>query len=92
MLVGLAAKNGILIVEFANQLRDEGVAFEDAILEAAEKAGGRDGLVGYLHKQAIANPQVFIPLLGKVLPMQVTGVDEGAIEINVTVGGNAGQP
>jgi multidrug efflux pump len=37
MLVGLAAKNGILIVEFANQLRDEGVAFEDAILEAAER-------------------------------------------------------
>jgi multidrug efflux pump len=37
MLVGLAAKNGILIVEFANQLRDQGVAFEDAILEAAER-------------------------------------------------------
>jgi multidrug efflux pump len=37
MLVGLAAKNGILIVEFANQLRDKGVAFEDAILEAAER-------------------------------------------------------
>jgi multidrug efflux pump len=37
MLVGLAAKNGILIVEFANQLRDEGVAFGDAILEAAER-------------------------------------------------------
>jgi multidrug efflux pump len=37
MLVGLAAKNGILIVEFANQLRDEGVAFEDAILDAAER-------------------------------------------------------
>ncbi len=34
MLVGLAAKNGILIVEFANQLRDEGRDVRDAILEA----------------------------------------------------------
>jgi multidrug efflux pump len=37
MLVGLAAKNGILIVEFANQLRDEGMAFGKAIIEASEK-------------------------------------------------------
>jgi multidrug efflux pump len=35
MLVGLAAKNGILIVEFANQLRDEGMAIRDAIVESA---------------------------------------------------------
>ncbi len=35
MLVGLTAKNGILIVEFCNQLRDQGVAFEAAIIEAA---------------------------------------------------------
>jgi multidrug efflux pump len=35
MLVGLAAKNGILIVEFANQLRDEGYAVREAILEAS---------------------------------------------------------
>lgn len=35
MLVGLAAKNGILIVEFANQLRDQGKDFDDALLEAA---------------------------------------------------------
>lgn len=34
MLVGLAAKNGILIVEFANQLRDEGRDVRDAILDA----------------------------------------------------------
>ncbi|MCK0754258.1 efflux RND transporter permease subunit [Chromohalobacter japonicus] len=35
MLVGLAAKNGILIVEFANQLRDEGRAFRDALIDAS---------------------------------------------------------
>ena len=35
MLVGLAAKNGVLIVEFANQLRDRGVEFTQAIVEAA---------------------------------------------------------
>ncbi|MFA7440967.1 MAG: efflux RND transporter permease subunit [Sphingomonadaceae bacterium] len=37
MLVGLAAKNGILIVEFANQLRDDGVEFTEAIIEASER-------------------------------------------------------
>ena len=36
MLVGLSAKNGILIVEFANQLRDQGRVFADALLEAAD--------------------------------------------------------
>jgi multidrug efflux pump len=35
MLVGLAAKNGILIVEFINQLRDEGKEFYNAIIEAS---------------------------------------------------------
>ena len=36
MLVGIAAKNGVLIVEFANQLRDRGVDFIDAVVKAAE--------------------------------------------------------
>ena len=35
MLVGLAAKNGVLIVEFANQLRDRGVEFVAAVKQAA---------------------------------------------------------
>jgi multidrug efflux pump len=35
VLVGLAAKNGILIVEFANQLRDAGRDFRQALVEAA---------------------------------------------------------
>ena len=35
ILIGLATKNGILIVEFANQLRDEGKDIEKSIIESA---------------------------------------------------------
>ena len=35
ILIGLSAKNGILIVEFANQLRKEGKTLEIAVFEAA---------------------------------------------------------
>jgi HAE1 family hydrophobic/amphiphilic exporter-1 len=35
LLVGIMAKNGILIVEFANQLRDRGLGVREAIEEAA---------------------------------------------------------
>ncbi len=35
ILVGIAAKNGILIVEFANQLRDDGLSIREAVIESA---------------------------------------------------------
>jgi multidrug efflux pump len=35
LLIGLSAKNGVLIVEFANQLRDRGYEIREAVLEAA---------------------------------------------------------
>jgi multidrug efflux pump subunit AcrB len=35
MLIGLIAKNGILIVEFANQLRDRGTEFAESIIGAS---------------------------------------------------------
>jgi len=37
MLIGLVTKNGILIVEFANQLREQGKSKIDAILQASEE-------------------------------------------------------
>ncbi len=54
---------------------------KDAILKAATNAGGNEGLVGYLQQQAVLNPGPFMSLLGKVLPMQVTGEDGGPIRI-----------
>jgi HAE1 family hydrophobic/amphiphilic exporter-1 len=36
MLIGLASKNAILIVEFSNQLRRRGMSAEDAVVHAAE--------------------------------------------------------
>ncbi len=41
---------------------------KDAILQAADEAGGKAGLVGYLKQQATDNPGPFMGLLGKVLP------------------------
>lgn len=54
---------------------------KDAILKAAAEAGGETGLVGYLTAQATLNPGPFMSLLGKVLPLQVTGEDGGPLQV-----------
>lgn len=46
---------------------------KDAILQAANNAGGPEGLVGYLTDQAKESPAAFLSLLGKVLPMTING-------------------
>ncbi len=54
------------------------------MVKAAENAGnkiGKDGLISYLEKQAIECPAAYLALLGKVLPLQVTGKDGGAVKM-----------
>lgn len=55
---------------------------KDAILQAAEAAGDKEGMLGYLTSQAKANPVAFLSLLGKVLPMQVTGEGGGPVAVS----------
>ena len=52
-------------------------ALKDAILNAFTKVGGED----YLVTVAREDPRTFCTLLGKVLPMQVTGEDGGSIVV-----------
>ncbi len=57
---------------------------KEAVVKAAENAGnkiGKDGLISYLEKQAMECPAAYLALLGKILPLQVTGEDGGAIKI-----------
>ncbi len=51
---------------------------KDAILQAADDAHG-EGLVGYLTVQAVDNPSAFMALLGKVLPLQLTGDEDNPV-------------
>lgn len=55
---------------------------KDAILQAATDAGGGD-LTAYLAVQAKTNPGPFLALLGKVLPMQVTGEGDGPLVLEI---------
>lgn len=60
---------------------------KDAIVKAAEAVGedgrGKDNLVGYCKKLAKEEPKAFASLLGRVLPMQVTGEGDGPLKIQI---------
>lgn len=52
----------------------------EMILAALDRVGGTD----YLARQAEATPAAFMTLLGKILPTQLSGPDEGPIETRDT--------
>jgi hypothetical protein len=45
----------------------------DAITQAFERAGGAD----YLHRLATEDPRTFCTLLGKIIPTQIAGDEDG---------------
>lgn len=52
-------------------LNRNNAALRDMILAALEGAGGKE----YLQLQANKNPNAFLSLIGKVLPLSITGGD-----------------
>lgn len=58
---------------------------KEAIILAAEQVGedksGKGQLVGYLKRIAKYHPSEFCVLLGKVLPMQITGDNGGPVKV-----------
>lgn len=52
-------------------------AIRDMIIQALNEAGG----VKYLLLQSKKNPTAFMGLVGKVLPTQLSGEDDGPIQI-----------
>lgn len=52
-------------------------AIKDMIVQALSDAGGAE----YLLRQSRENPAAFMTLVGKVLPMQVTGEGGGPVRV-----------
>lgn len=78
-------QGGVANLTNAGKGRPKGVpnkataAIKDMITKALDKAGGVD----YLVRQAEENPGPFMSLLGKVLPMQLTGEGGGPVQHEV---------
>jgi hypothetical protein len=54
-------------------------AIKDMITAALDEAGG----ISYLVRQAEENPKAFLSLVGRVVPMQVTGDGGGPLVVTV---------
>jgi hypothetical protein len=54
----------------------------EAVLQSFEIVGGAQ----YLAEQARLNPVAYLSLVGKVLPLQVTGENGGAVAIQIVTG------
>lgn len=54
-----------------------GAAIKEMVIQALENKGG----VEYLERQAEANPTAFLSLVGKVLPLQLTGEDGNSLTV-----------
>jgi hypothetical protein len=57
-------------------------AVKEMVIQALNEAGGVD----YLKGQAATNPTAFLSLVGKVLPLQVTGAGGGPLQMTVITG------
>jgi hypothetical protein len=55
------------------------VQLKQAILDAAEAAGGEEGMVGYLKRLAVENSSAFSSLLKSVLPTTLTSESDGGV-------------
>jgi len=67
-------------------------AAKEAIAEAAEQLGGVNRIVAWVKEDPLNERAFWSTVYPKLLPLQVSGEGGGALEINVTIGGNAGQP
>jgi hypothetical protein len=59
---------------------------QEALMLAGEIAGNDivegSGLVGYLHHLAMNKPELYVSMLAKIIPLQVSGTaSDGALEI-----------
>lgn len=65
---------------------------KEAILLAAEAVGkdgkGKGGLQGYLERVAQKDVKAFATLLGRVLPLQLTGEGDGPLQVQIVRYGN----